>query len=569
MTELNERNRSFYRCTVFFRELYQRGVRHTVLSPGSRSTPLTLAAAAHPGLEKHIILDERSAAFTALGIAKATGVPAVLICTSGTAAANYYPAVIEAYQSGVPLLLATSDRPLELRNTDANQTIDQLNLFGKFVLYFKDLEEPPGKKLELNVLTEAAGNSFEEATLLQGPVHLNFPFSKPLEPEINFVESVKKENEAYGKKNKMYLVGESSSSIRPDNNISDKLNNAERPLIIIGQIPASSGVEPIYTLAKKLNSPVLSEYGITDANNTIQGYEGFLRNEQSRKQLAPDLILRFGLQPASKSLLLALEEWDPKHHIYARHRSNKKETSIPVTATLEWNGEEFELEKISGPSGIWIDQWKEAEKNYEKKKNSIFRKVQNLTDGHIYEYLSKQIPDSWWIFFSNSFPARDRSMFGKWSTQQTFTNRGASGIDGITSTALGISVGKGKTGILFTGDLAFLHDTNALLNQKLLSTPVTVVVINNKGGSIFRMLPIADHREYFTDYFETPQQADISHLCQGYDINYRKIDSLNKLEEFSLDNFVNHSEKKLNILECVTDPDVSMQLRRKLWEFDV
>lgn len=537
-----------------------------VISPGSRSTPLTLAAAAHPGLEKHIILDERSAAFTALGIGKATGIPAVLICTSGTAAANYYPAVIEAYQSGVPLLLATSDRPPELRNTDANQTIDQLNLFGKFVLYFNGLEEPPGKNLELNVLTEAACNSFEEATLLQGPVHLNFPFSKPLEPETDFVESIKKENEAYGKKTKMYLVGEPSSSIKPDDEISDKLNNAERPIIIIGQIPASSGVEPVFKLAKKLISPVLSEYGIPDAGNTIQGYEGFLRNEQTRRQLAPDLILRFGLQPASRSLLLALKEWEPKHHIYVRHRSNKKETSIPVTDTLEWNGEEFVLKEISGSSGIWIDQWKEAEKNYEKVKDKIFRKVQNLTDGHIYEHLSKQIPDSWWIFFSNSFPARDRSMFGKWSTQETFTNRGASGIDGITSTAMGTCVGKGKTGILFTGDLAFLHDTNALLNQKLLSAPLAVVIINNKGGSIFRMLPIADHREYFTDYFETPQQADISHLCQGYDINYYRIDSLKELEEFSLDNFINHSEKQLNILECVTDPDASMQLRRKLWK---
>lgn len=566
MTELNKQNRSFYHCTVFFRELYKRGVRHIVISPGSRSTPLTLAAAAHSGLKKHVILDERSSAFTALGIGKATGIPAVLVCTSGTAAANYYPAVIEAYQSGVPLLLATSDRPPELRNTDANQTIDQIDLFGKFVLYFQDLGASLGDDQDTKLLKDIAGNAIEKATELLGPVHLNFPFGKPLEPEIDFLNSIKKENENFARNTKLEIAETAVSAIKLNDKINDKFKNADRPLIIVGPLPTGTQTEPIFELAKKLNSPVLSEQGFDNAINSIQGYEGLLRNEQMCKQLAPDLILRFGLQPASKSLLLAFDIWKPEHHIYVRHNANKKATSLSVTDTLEWNGGTFIFKESSGRSGLWIDQWKEAEKNYEERKVKILKKVQRLTDGHIYEHLSRQIPDSWWIFFSNSFPARDRSMFGKWSIQKMFSNRGASGIDGITSTAMGISVGERNPGILFTGDLAFLHDTNALLNQKLLTDPLAVVVVNNKGGSIFRMLPIADHKEYFTDYFETPQQADISHLCRGYDINYCRIDTPKRLEEFSLDNFLNRSEKQLNILECITDPDASMQLRRKLWK---
>lgn len=566
MTELKNQNRSFYHCTVFFRELYKRGVRHVVISPGSRSTPLTLAAAAHPGFKKHVVLDERSAAFTALGIGKATGVPAVLVCTSGTAAANYYPAVIEAYQSGVPLLLATSDRPPELRNTDANQTIDQINLFGKFVLYFEDLGETLSNKLNTNLLADAAGNAIEKAIEFRGPVHLNFPFNKPLEPEIDFLNSTSKENENLVGNRERHIFKNPQPVFKLNDEINKKLTGADRPLFIIGQLPAGTKIEPIFEMANKLASPILSEQGFENAINPIQGYEGFLRNEQTRKQLAPDLILRFGLQPASKSLLSALEIWKPEHHIYVRHKANKKETSLDVTDILEWNGGAFDFKEPSGKSGLWIDRWKEAEKNYEKGKDEIFKKVQKLNDGHVYEHLSGQIPDSWWIFFSNSFPARDRSMFGKWSTQEMFTNRGASGIDGITSTAMGISLGESKPGILFTGDLAFLHDTNALLNQKLLADLLVVVVINNKGGSIFRMLPIADHQEYFTGYFETPQQADISHLCRGYDINYSRIDSLKELKEFSLDYFLSDSEKQLNILECVTDPDTSMQLRRKLWK---
>lgn len=566
MTDLNKQNLSFYRATLLFRELYRRGASHIVISPGSRSTPLVLAAAAHPYIKKHVILDERSAGFTALGIGKATGKPAVLICTSGTAAANYYPAVIEAFQSGVPLLVASADRPPHLRNTDANQTINQIDLFGKFVLSFTDVGEPTGDPSKLDALSETVGDAFDTATSMQGTVHLNFPFSKPLEPETAFMESIQKENKSHGKEIENHSDKDSDQTAKVPANISGKLRKAEKPLIIIGQLPADTDVEPIFELAEQLNVPLLSEQGCSDTGYAIQGYEGFLRNKQLLQQLAPDVILRFGLQPASKSLLLALEEWEPEYHIYVSHRTNKKKTVLPVSDTLEWNGESFSLENISTKPAFWLDRWKKTEEKYRQKKGSSIDQIQELTDGHIYEQLSPQIPDAWWIFFSNSFPARDRSMFGDWNRQKVYTNRGASGIDGITSTAMGIGLGSGKTGILFTGDLAFLHDTNALLSQKLLSRPLVVIIINNNGGNIFRMLPIANHQQYFTPYFETPQQINIAHLCKSYKVNYNKIDTVEKLKKFNLENFVNNSASLLHILECQTNPDMSMKLRQKLWD---
>ena len=565
MIDLNRQNLSFYRCTVFIRELFQRGVRHLVISPGSRSTSLTLAAAAHPGMKKHVILDERSAAFTALGIGKASGIPAVLICTSGTAAANYFPAVIEAYQSGVPLILATADRPPELRNTDANQTIDQIELFGKFVLNFREVSEPSGDDPELNSIMEITGKAFEDSLSGKGPVHLNFPFSKPLEPEKKFVETVAAENETLAQKTDTHLVEEQLAGSQSYSDLYPILDSARKPLIIIGQLPAGVDIDPIFKLAMTMNAPVLSEMGYQNDSTSIQGFEGFLRNSEVAEQLSPDLILRFGLQPASKSLLRALELWKPDHHIYVKLASSRKKTSLSVTDTLEWEGDDFITDPLTGGQSYWLDQWQETERKYNKYKSGLTSRLNSLTDGHIYEHLSGQIPEDWWIFFSNSFPARDRSMFGQWKGQAVFTNRGASGIDGINSTHIGIGLASSEPGILFTGDLAFLHDSNALLNGRLLSSPLVIVIINNKGGSIFRMLPIADHEKYFDAYFETPQQVDISKLCASHNLHYQKIESIEQLKKFQLHDFIKESTRSLHIIECRTDPDDSMQLRNKLW----
>ncbi|MDX1585595.1 MAG: thiamine pyrophosphate-dependent enzyme, partial [Balneolaceae bacterium] len=291
----------------------------------------------------------------------------------------------------------------------------------------------------------------------------------------------------------------------------------------------------------------------------------FLRNDKVAQELAPDLILRFGLQPASKSLLNALNKWNPDRHIYFSIPPERKKTSLPVTQTFHWSGQEFDLKPLRGGQDIWLSQWREAEEKYFDYSSTVTQKIESLTDGHVYQHFAEAIPEEWWIFFSNSFPARDRSMFGHWKAQTVYTNRGVSGIDGINSTHLGIGLGSAKAGILFTGDLAFLHDSNSLLNSRLADTPQVMVILNNRGGSIFRMLPIAEHQAYFTPYFETPQKVDISQLCASHGLPCRTIETVAELNKFQLKRFTQESKGSLHIIECRTDPDASMQLRRKLW----
>jgi 2-succinyl-5-enolpyruvyl-6-hydroxy-3-cyclohexene-1-carboxylate synthase len=560
MTDIKVENKAFYWATIFLRSLIKAGLKHIVISPGSRSTPLTMAAAVLPQLKKHVILDERSAAFFALGVGKATNNPAALICTSGTAVANYYPAVIEARMSGVPLLLLTADRPPHLRHTGANQTINQLNIFGKYPVLFHDVSEPEIKESNFEKLSRLAGQAVQQSKTKQGPVHLNFPFSKPLEPENDFIKHISEENK--NQNTSPPISKNLQQGFQLDDDLLYKMHATDKPLVIIGQLTPATKLKSIYRLAESLHAPVLSEQGTANLNLPIQGFEGFLHNNDTKNDLEPDLILRFGRQPASKSLLQAIEHWQPNRHIYFSDSEGLSDINNTTSDFVKWNGNYFDTNKFPEKSGKWLQKWKETEEKYFDESTKVLADTSALTDAHIYHHLSPIIPEDWSIFISNSFPARDQSMFGRWKTQHIFTNRGASGIDGITSTAMGTVAGLNQPGILFTGDLAFLHDTNALLNAIELSKPLVIAVINNQGGSIFRMLPIAKQEDHFSTYFETPQNVSINKLAEAYDANYTLVTKTGKLNEISMSSF---SEPGLHIIECKTDPDASMRLREKLW----
>lgn len=562
MIKIEAENSAFLWASVFMHSLSSAGVRHIVISPGSRSTPLTLAAATVPGIKTHVIIDERSAAFFALGIGKAANQPAALICTSGTAVANYFPAVVEARMSNTPLLICTADRPPHLRNTGANQSIDQLNIFGNYPVLFREIGEPVIEQNELHQLAKTAVDTVSHAKSRQGPAHLNFPFSKPLEPDTAFVDSVKdivKPLLTEGPARKKQDVLE---KFRFDDAALTQLQSAQKPLIIIGQLAASSNLEAIFELGKQLHVPILSEQGKLNTVHAIQGFEGFLRNKQTRSQLKPDLILRFGRQPASKSVLQAVKHWDTTNHIYLADSDQHVDIAHQTSCFMNWNGNHFKIDVLKSKNSHWLKRWKQKEQRYFEESRVAIDACAALTDGHVYHHIVPKIPEDWLVFISNSFPARDQSMFGCWKHQQVFTNRGASGIDGITSTAMGTTEAKKIPGILFTGDLAFFHDTNALLNARALSQPLVVIIINNNGGSIFRMLPIAKHSQYFSTYFETPQDVHINMLAEAYGINYRSVKNVDQLSSLNIEKF---GHPGLHIVECKTDPDVSMEMRENLW----
>lgn len=584
-TEAPSGNAAFELATAFFRELYRRGTRHVVISPGSRSTPLTLAAAAHPGLEKHVMVDERSAGFAALGIGKSSALPAVLVCTSGTAPANYYPAVIEARMSGAPLLLATADRPPRLLGTGANQTIWQKDLYGGYPVLYMDMmeavaaaggkkigfgagggEEKPGESAAAEVVEEA----FSAMRGMRGPVHLNFPFDKPLEPSRDRWNEAKEENirlagEAGGRSADSGVPGRDPLRLKrshveglPEN--ADSLNT----LLIAGPLSPYVDPAPIRDLAGRLNAPVIDEAGL-GAAGSVGGFEGFLRDGRLREALRPDLILRFGYQPVAKAVEYGLGAWKDVPHLHIAHPSNTHDATFTTSRRMEWHGREAIDCDLPPAPEAWIRRWRRAEKEYAGRRDRILDEEEALTDLHLYGELMPKVPDEWFRFLSNSFPVRDRMLAGPSDTPRTFVNRGASGIDGITSTALGIGLAAQRPGILFTGDLAFLHDTNALLGAGLLKHPLLVVIANNSGGSIFRMLPVAEHKEVFTPYFETPQQADIQALAEACGLPFRRVESLPGLRGIDPVRLAEECGAGISLLECVTDADRSMATRNRLW----
>jgi len=563
MTDSNAGNIAFRWTRTFLDALQAHGVRHIIISPGSRSTPLTLAAASSDHFQKNVILDERSAGFTALGIGKATNTPAVLICTSGTALANYYPAVIEARQSGIPMILATADRPPHLRATGANQAIDQLKIFGDYPVFFHEVGEPSLESEDLDRLRLLGQQAVRLSREKRGPVHLNFPFRKPLEPEQNVLQDI-----STNAKPKTHFSKQGANTVlQLSDSLKQKISKAEKSLIIVGPLAPNDDTDSIAKLADALDSPIATESGI-DHKNVISAFAGFLRNEELRIDLEPDLILRFGFQPTSKSLELGLKEWNSENHYHFASTQEWQDATYSGAERIPWMGQQIRWDDVGAPTNnSWLRQWKSAEDTFVNHYDHTIPKASQLTDGAIYDHLTPQITTEQFLMVSNSFPARDINLFGRHDANiPLYLNRGVSGIDGVTSTAIGLSLALDKPGVLFTGDLAFLHDTNALLNAKKVCNPLVIIVINNSGGSIFRMLPIEQHEEYFSNYFETPQSANIQQLARSYDIPHQVIKTLNELQDIQLGNWM-RQHSGLSIIECKTDPDASMKLRKKLWDF--
>ncbi|WP_234572339.1 2-succinyl-5-enolpyruvyl-6-hydroxy-3-cyclohexene-1-carboxylic-acid synthase [Rhodohalobacter sp. 614A] len=560
-------NESLTWSLTLLSSLYDSGVRHAVISPGSRSTPLTLAASIHPGIQKKVVLDERSAAFIALGIGKSTGFPAVLICTSGTAVTNYYPAVIEAKESGVPLIVLSADRPPNLRNLGSSQTIDQLKIFGNQTVFFHEAGEPSGEKSDLKRIAYAGKQAIDFSIDRGGAAHINLAFRKPLEPDVDFFNQEKERLSKFSFDTEPERFS-NACEITPNQKILDFIEASGKPLIIAGPAnPAHALTQQIDSISNHLNAPVLAEPGSQVSNeqkNRINHFDLFTRDREIRKSLQPDLILRFGDQPFSSSLLWMLEEWNDIPVIHLSARKSPQDHAISVSHTIYCQKiDSINLDRIQPKTEIdWLEKWR----RYQQKAGSILqrrvRKTDSLTDGHIFSYFSEQLLNDWNVMLSNSLPARDMLTFGHVHPNQ-FVNRGAAGIDGILSTAIGIHFSSNIPTCCLIGDLAFLHDSNALYTlQQVEDRPFVVIVVNNQGGNIFKMLPVyrnekkAAPGEIFQSYFETPQKTDISHLAKASGIHYQKIDSLSSLNKVKLDEF-----EEATIIECVTDRQASMNLR--------
>jgi len=575
-------NRNILWTETFAEELANLGVKYACISPGSRNTPLTLAFASNKRIKSYLLIDERSCGFFGLGLAKATNTPVVLVSTSGTATAEFYPAIIEAHQQRVPLIICTADRPPELLDCGANQTIRQDNLYSNHIRWFFNVGVPEPTYERLKHIKSIARRAYSETIVVnRGPVHLNFPFRKPFEPFIytdeiseDIIQEIKKAEPAHIPELKNNVIKNRLSEI---SHIVEFFKTGQKALIVIGPDNKDSGfIEKCTELACFLHIPILADgasqfrNGANDKENVFVNFEGYLRSEAYSQFLQPDLILHFGRTVTSKGLELFLEDSSAVRYMINEF-GDWYDPSNKSIASLSVKPQEFcemmlsivKSERIE-PNNKWLNLFKDAEAVSENIKLTLINEAPFPFEGRIINETISMMPLDSALMISNSMPVRDLDYFSPKTGNNIdlYFNRGASGIDGITSTALGISEASQKPTILITGDLAFYYDLNGLLTSKKYSIPLVVILINNNGGGIFEMLPISRYDEYFRDYFVAPHNLDFSYFVKGYGGNFTNIHTW---EEFRSGFHSALEHKGLSVLQINTDSKKSAQIRKEYW----
>ncbi|MEH6942671.1 2-succinyl-5-enolpyruvyl-6-hydroxy-3-cyclohexene-1-carboxylic-acid synthase [Bacillus sp. JJ722] len=552
---------------AFIDELSCMNVKHAVISPGSRSTPISMLLLKHPNIKTHINIDERSAAFFALGIAKSTREPVVIVCTSGTAAANYYPAIVEAQISRVPLIVVTADRPHELRDVGAPQAINQIHLYGEYVKWFSEMAIP-----EMNdSAIQYVRNIGKRAGIVAkqnpaGPVHLNFPVREPLLPKMNedYFHIGRRVN--YTKLDSRTMLEESSINV-----LVKELKEKKKGIIVCGEIHDTRFSNAIIELAEKLEFPILadplSQLRTSDnQSHVIDCYDTFLRINEALVELQPDVIIRFGSMPVSKALTLFIKQCKEVDHIVVDGGDGWREPTGMASQMISCDETWFchyLAEKLSpSEDDEWYQLWNQLNQLAKKGLQNI-REETSMDEGKIFTELNGLLPKGANLFVSNSMPIRDcDSFFHCNDTNSTvYANRGANGIDGVVSTALGVSV-KGNPTVLVIGDLSFYHDMNGLLAAKMLKLNMTIIVVNNDGGGIFSFLPQSSEKEYFEELFGTPHGLDFSHAVQMYGGKFTRVESWSHFEEALVDSF---QKEGLKVLEVKTNREENVVKHRKLW----
>lgn len=519
---LDLRNLNSLWASVLVDTLASLGVSLAAICPGSRSSPLAVAFAQHPQIPAVPILDERSAAFFALGHGKRTGRPAVVVCTSGTAAANFYPAAIEARESRVPLLLLTADRPPELRDCHSGQTIDQLKLYGHYPNWQTELTVP---ELDLLTYLQQTITYGWERTLVPhgGPVHLNVPFRDPLPPIAD--------PQMAGLQIDLPIVRPPALGRLTVDEPFPEAWQTDRGLILAGIAqPAdpASYAQAVHQIAAALGWPILAE-GLSPLRNypsdrLISTYDAILRHPQSNLQ--PAVVLQLGDLPTSKELRRWLADLQPATWIVETSSHNNNGLQLPASY---WRSsvQDLAAKLVSRPakSTPYLAAWRNQETQTRQRIDRALGDLAHLNEMKIPWLLSQQLPAETFVFVANSMPIRDLEFFWQPNDRRyrILGNRGANGIDGTLSTALGAIQGSDRGGLLLTGDLSFLHDTNGLLIRQQFQGSLKILLINNNGGGIFGMLPIANFDPPFREFFTTPQSMDFKTLCQAYGIPYSLI----------------------------------------------
>ncbi|MFD2562536.1 2-succinyl-5-enolpyruvyl-6-hydroxy-3-cyclohexene-1-carboxylic-acid synthase [Aquimarina rubra] len=506
-----------------------KGIHHIVISPGSRNAPLTIGFTENPEIHCYSIVDERCAAFFALGIAQQIQKPVALVCTSGSALLNYYPAISEAFYSDIPLVVLSADRPIERIDIGDGQTIRQKNVFENHILYSANLysEIVPETKIDDVKIKqkqhEAQKHNEREINLAlnialekNGPVHINVPFYEPLYDTITEPTISPKNIPVERIENKI------SKTLRLG--MVKEWNRAKRKIVLIGvNSPDSIEQRWIDHFAKDPSVLVLTETTSNIHHSThINCIDQLITplNQKEFKALQPEVLLTFGGMVVSKRIKAFLRNYQPKVHW---HVDEKKayDTYFCLTEHIKMNPNSFFSNFL--PDTVLVETKYKSDwitiRNQRRERHSEYLKKIDFTDLKVFEYLFDLIPNHQMIQLSNSSTVRYAQLFSLNPSFKVYCNRGTSGIDGSTSTAIGAALGSGLPTTLITGDLSFFYDSNGLWNDSIPSD-FKIILINNSGGGIFRILPGKTESENFSKFFETKHQLTAKQLCQMFDIEY-------------------------------------------------
>jgi 2-succinyl-5-enolpyruvyl-6-hydroxy-3-cyclohexene-1-carboxylate synthase len=540
-------------ASAFVEELARGGLRRAIVSPGSRSTPLALALWRAPEIEVTVIVDERSAAFFALGAAQVSGEPVALLCTSGTAVANYHPAVVEADESGLPLVVLSADRPAELRGIGAGQTIDQIKLFGSSVRWFCEVGTHEADDSGLLHYRSVACRALAAARgeTRPGPVHLNLPWREPLAPvAVEGAVSATDPLALEGREGRP-LTAVTRIDLEPSQFLLEEMaghiGDAIAGVIVAGRQLDPELREPLAHLSRASGFPILAEptsqlrCGPHDRSSVIAGYDLLLRDERFARSVVPDLVLRFGEMPTSKPLRawlaasgaseIAIDPYggwnEPSNRAAAILRADPTELASGWAARLE--------KEPRGVPEAWIAAEAAAQAALDGELGGAGAAAASDTGAAISEpalhrALSAAHRDGDLVYTASSMPIRDQEAFLAAGDADVLflCNRGANGIDGLVSSGIGAAHASGRPTTIVSGDLGLLHDIGGLAALRDVSTPVRIVVIDNGGGGIFHFLPQEKvlEGEEFEALLGTPRGVDAAKAAALFDLPHRRLESL-------------------------------------------
>jgi 2-succinyl-5-enolpyruvyl-6-hydroxy-3-cyclohexene-1-carboxylate synthase len=553
---INYNNLNTFTSSIIIEELLRNGINFFCISPGSRSTPLAVAVASNPNAKSQIFHDERAAAFFALGYARARRVPAVLICTSGSAVANYLPAIVEADADDIPLIALTADRPPELQDCGASQTINQENVFSTFVRWSVTIPPPELSIPPESVLTSVDFAIYNSKYNSSGPVHINCQFREPLAPIKkpfpashfqNITEWIDSE-EQFTRYSQPHLCIDSSEFKW----ICKILERESRGLVVVGRLPVYYDKDSITKFLDNLGWPVFADVqsGINSKNN-INLYDQILISDIPDES-QPQTILYLGEQIVSKRLLDFIGEKKYSNMIRVKESSERHDPTHGITHHIQMEISSFcrQLDSImiAKKNNEFLNRWRQYSISCKNIVQTFFEFNNPNNEAAIAQTLTESMSSKHAMYLGNSMPVRYIDMFGKLQADcQVGVNRGVSGIDGLIASALGFAYGLNKPITILSGDLSILHDLNSLARIRDFDQQVIVVVINNNGGGIFSLLPIAKHPEVFDPYFTAPHDLTFVHMAKAFSMKY--YNSENFTDQYKL--AVESGESAL--IEVITD----------------